>query len=200
MDSGTTATIAEIARDNGRDRALIRTAGKALGVAFFVALTVVAARTKVFLPFSPVPMTLQPMAVLLAGAILGPWLGASSQVSYLALGACGVPAFAGIPGAGLAVLMGPTGGYLMSYPAAAFISGRLATGARRAVTIGLSMVAGLLIIYAFGVSRLLLWIHGDPVEALRLGVAPFVVPDLVKIAVASTLVTGWRSVVRHLQK
>src|SRR5262245_9151755 len=167
------------------------------GVALFVALTVAAARVKVPLPFTPVPMTLQPMAVLLAGAILGPWLGAISQLTYIALGLSGVPVFAGLPGAGPAVIVGPTGGYLASYPFVAFVVGKLIRRAKGPISTTLSLLVGLSIIYNFGVAHLALFLNRSVSDAISLGVAPFLVADLIKVVVASALVTGWRSVTRR---
>ncbi|HLG12996.1 MAG TPA: biotin transporter BioY [Blastocatellia bacterium] len=192
-----TVNTSLFSNERTRVAGLNRVVSKAIGVGLFVALTVASARVKVWLPFSPVPMTMQPMAVLLAGAILGPWLGALSQIIYLTLGLAGAPAFAGVPGAGIGVLLGPTGGYLMSYPPAAWVVGKLggrSPGARR---IGVAMLIGLAIIYAFGVARLVLFTEGDFVAAVNLGVAPFVVADLIKLAVAATIVVGLRGVARR---
>src|SRR5215203_5545987 len=89
------------------------------------ALTAVAAQVSVPLPFTPVPFTLQPLVVLLGGAALGARLGMSAQVLYLLAGIAGFPVFAASPvlPQGALRLLGPTGGYLMSYPAAAFLAG-----------------------------------------------------------------------------
>ena len=100
-----------------------------LGAALFLtALTAAAAQVSVHLPFTPVPFTLQPMVVLVGAATLGSRLGAASQILYLLLGVAGLPVFAASPilpqGAGR--LLGPTGGYLMAYPVAAFVTGWLA--------------------------------------------------------------------------
>ena len=97
-------------------------------VLFLTALTAAAAQVSVHLPFTPVPFTLQPMVVLVGAAALGPRLGAASQVLYLLLGVAGLPVFAASPilPQGAARLLGPTGGYLMAYPLAAFVTGWLA--------------------------------------------------------------------------
>ena len=96
---------------------------RAVAVLFFAALTAAAAQISVPLPFTQVPFTFQPTVVLLSGLVLGPRLGAASQALYLAAGVAGLPAFAASvtlpPGAWR--LLGPTGGYLMSYPLAAFV-------------------------------------------------------------------------------
>jgi biotin transport system substrate-specific component len=109
-------------------RADLSAAFRAVVVLFATVLTIVAAQVSIPLPFTPVPFTLQPMVVLLAGAALGPRLGMTSQMLYLALGIAGLPVFAASPllPQGAARLIGPTGGYLMSYPFAAFVAGYLA--------------------------------------------------------------------------
>ena len=108
-----------------------------------------AAQVSIPLPFTPVPFTLQPMIVLVGGAALGSRLGISSQLLYLALGLAGLPVFAASPvlPQGLARLLGPTGGYLMSYPLAAFVAGYLAEQGfdRRYLTSVVAMGAGLAI-------------------------------------------------------
>src|SRR5687767_2681418 len=111
------------------------TAGTALdhairiaAVLFVTALTAAAAQVSITVPFTPVPFTMQPMVVLLGGAALGSRLGMASQVLYLLLGIAGFPvfAFSAVLPQGLLRLLGPTGGYLMSYPFAAFLTGALA--------------------------------------------------------------------------
>ena len=106
---------------------------KVAAVLLVTALTAVAAQISVPLPFTPVPFTLQPMVVLLGGAALGARLGMASQVLYLALGIAGFPVFAAsaVLPQGALRLLGPTGGYLMSYPFAAFVAGALAAARLR---------------------------------------------------------------------
>src|SRR5438132_8141528 len=110
------------------DARALRIGEQAGAVAFVTVLTAVAAQISVPLPFTPVPFTFQPMIVLVGAAALGSRLGTSSQILYLALGIAGLPVFAASPilPQGVARLLGPTGGYLMSYPFAAFVAGRLA--------------------------------------------------------------------------
>src|SRR3989338_3067524 len=92
--------------------------------ALFAAFTAAVAWFRIPLPFTPVPITLQTLAVLLSGAMLGPYYGALSMIIYLALGAIGLPVFAG-GSSGIGALLGPTGGYLLSYPIAAFVIGKM---------------------------------------------------------------------------
>jgi biotin transporter BioY len=99
---------------------------RALAVIFGALVVALAAQMSVPLPGTPVPMTLQPFAVLLVGGLLGPELGAISMIVYLAMGAAGLPVFTPtVPLVGIARLLGPTGGYLLAYPVAAWAVGRL---------------------------------------------------------------------------
>ncbi|HYU78417.1 MAG TPA: biotin transporter BioY, partial [Vicinamibacterales bacterium] len=154
-------------------------------------------------PFTPVPLTLQPTVVLLGAAALGPRLGAASQALYLLLGIAGLPVFAASPilPQGIARLAGPTGGYLLAYPVAAFITGSLAARGydRRYVTSLLGMLAGLATIFAGGV----LWLayfaslpSQPPIglqAALAAGLYPFVLPDLMKVYLASPILPSvWK--------
>ena len=152
-------------------------------------LVALSAQVVVPVPFSPVPMTLQPLAVLAVGGLLGAVGGFSAMVVYLILGVLGLPVFApgGLPGA--LRLIGPTGGYLMSYPFAAWVAGHLAERGfdRRYVTSVIAMAAGLVVVFAGGV----MWL-GFVVEpsrgiggALAAGFVPFVLPDLVKLLAAA---------------
>jgi biotin transport system substrate-specific component len=173
---------------------------KACAVLFITVLTAAAAQISVPLPFTPVPLTFQPMVVLLGGAVLGPRLGALSQVLYLAAGLAGLPVFAAssILPQGPARLLGPTGGYLMSYPFAAGLTGLLAARGfdRRYLTSILAMAAGLLLVFACGAVWLLRFapLGENPLAfAIRTGIAPFVVVDAFKIAVAAAVLpTLWK--------
>ncbi len=121
---------------------------RAAAVVFVAVLTAVAAQVSLPLPFTPVPFTLQPMVVLVGGAALGARLGMASQVLYLLAGIAGLPVFAtsAVLPQGFLRLLGPTGGFLMAYPFAAFIAGWLAERGfdRRYVTSVIAMGAGLI--------------------------------------------------------
>src|SRR3954452_12574807 len=152
----------------------LSTAVRAAAVLFATVATIAAAQVSIPLPFTPVPFTLQPMVVLLAGAALGSRLGMTSQVCYLPLGLLGLPVFAASPllPQGLARLLGPTGGYLMSYPFAAFVAGYLAERGfdRRYLSSVAAMGAGLALVFACGVA----WMAFGPTHmsvdaALRAG-------------------------------
>jgi len=160
-------------------------------------LTAIAAQISIPLPFTPVPFTLQPMVVLLGGAALGSRLGLASQILYLAAGLAGLPVFAASPilPQGFARLLGPTGGYLMSYPIAAFVAGYLAERGfdRRYATSVLAMFAGLAIIFTFGVLWLAFGAHVGLAGAVRTGLIPFIPADIVKVLLAATILPSvWK--------
>jgi len=167
-------------------------------------LTAAAAQVSFSIPFTTIPFTMQPMVVLIAGMALGPRLGMASQLLYLGAGMAGLPVFAvsaTLP-LGAARLLGPSGGYLLSYPFAAFVTGWLASHGfdRRYWTSLLAMSAGLVVIYACGVTWLGLLssaIVGQPAiglqAALAAGFYPFVLADLLKIVLAAGLLPGiWK--------
>ena len=130
--------------------------------ALFAALTAAVAPFKIPLPFTPVPITLQTLAVLLSGAMLGPLYGAISMALYLIVGALGLPVFAG-GASGIGSLLGPSGGYLLSYPLAAFVIGMLMKGKRAtkalaygsfALVVGMVLLVFLDSVLGLGVLRL----------------------------------------------
>ena len=139
------------------------------------------ASAKVQVPFWPVPMTLQTAAVFLIGLAYGPRLGLATVALYLAEGAAGLPVFAGTPekGVGLPYLLGPTGGYLAGFLAAAWIAGR-AAGLR----LRLPGVVGMLLLASAAIyGPGLLWLSAfvGAENAVRFGLLPFVLGDLVKL-------------------
>jgi biotin transport system substrate-specific component len=182
-----------------RADARFRTAEQIGAVLFVTVLTAIAAQISVPLPFTPVPFTFQPMVVLVGAAALGSRLGMSSQILYLALGIAGLPVFAASPVLphGVARLLGPTGGYLMSYPFAAFVAGSLAERGfdRRYLTFVLAMVCGLVVVFAGGVLWLTIGMQpaGGFSAALATGFYPFILPDVAKLLVAASVMPGlWR--------
>ena len=156
---------------------------RAAAVVLGAALVAAAAQIAIPLPGTPVPMTLQPLAVLMVGGLLGRWLGASSLLVYLALGAAGLPVFTPVGLPGIARLIGPTGGYLLAYPVAAFAVGALAGDGARTARLALAALVGIVLIHLGGLAQLLL-LTGSVGGALRLGTLPFLVGDLIKVAVA----------------
>jgi biotin transport system substrate-specific component len=179
-------------------RADLSVAVRAAAVLFATVATIAAAQVSIPLPFTPVPFTLQPMVVLLAGAALGSRLGMTSQVAYLLLGIAGLPVFAASPvlPQGVARLLGPTGGFLMSYPFAAFAAGYLAERGfdRRYFTSVLAMGAGLAIVFTCGISWLAFGTpHVGLSAAVAAGLVPFLPADIFKIFLAATVLpAAWR--------
>jgi len=178
----------------------MRNAIRVASVVLLAALTAAAAQISIPLPFTPVPFTLQPMVVLLGGAALGARLGMSAQVLYLIAGIAGLPVFAAsavLPHGALR-LLGPTGGYLMSYPFAAFVAGWLAERGfdRRYITSVVAMACGLAVVFACGVTWLALFARPAGAgfsAALRTGLYPFLVADVIKLFVAAGVMPGlWR--------
>lgn len=159
-------------------------------VALMAAVTAVAAQIAIPLPFSGVPFTMQVLAVVLAGLLLGPRYGALAMAIYLLIGAVGAPVFFGFQG-GIGHILGPTGGYLVSYPVAAALAGlaaRTAVNAVRSRALAFSFAAGtagLAVIYAFGAAWLMVVSQLPLAVALAQGVLPFVVLDLVKVGLAA---------------
>ncbi|PSP86144.1 biotin transporter BioY [Halobacteriales archaeon QS_1_68_17] len=146
-------------------------------------------------PFSTAPITLQVLGVFLAGIMLGPVWGGASMVLYLLAGALGAPVFSG-GSAGVGALLGPTGGYLWSYPIAAAVTGVIVHGGlalddpRRAGLARLvgGMVAGTAIIYALGIAGLMVVLGMGPVTAFVQGAAAFIPAEAFKIAAAVGIV------------
>lgn len=175
-------------------RILRRAIAAGLG-AMVVALS---AQVAIPVPFSPVPMTLQPLAVLAVGGLLGGTGGLLALVLYLVLGVLGLPVFApgGLPG--ILRLLGPTGGYLLAFPIAAGLTGALIGRGRRSVPrVLLACALGMVVIHAGGVAQLAL-LGGDPGLAFRVGFIPFFTGDLVKLGLAAALILAAGSKIRSL--
>ena len=143
------------------------------------------ASAKVQVPFYPVPMTLQTAVVLLIGVAYGPRLAAGTLLLYLAEGAVGLPVFAGTPerGIGLAYMVGPTGGYLAGFLAAAVISGWTAERSRHWLTTALGLLAAIVAIHLLGAAWLATLV--GPAKAVSLGVLPSLLGDAVKLALVT---------------
>ena len=189
MQTALVPTLLErhLPRLDGRLRDLLLVFGGSLFVAGM-------AQVRIPLPFTPVPLTGQTFAVLLVGAALGARRGAASLLLYLLQGLLGLPVFSGGT-AGLAVLLGPTGGYLVGFVAAAWLVGMLARRGmdRRIPTALLAFLAGELVIYLFGVCWLSAFL-GFP-RAIAAGLLPFLVGDALKlIAAALALPAAWKLV------
>jgi biotin transport system substrate-specific component len=161
------------------------------------ALVAVCAHIALPLAFTPVPLTLQPFAVLLIGMVLSPRLAAGSLAAYLLEGAAGLPVFTpgSISTTGLAHLLGPTGGYLLAYPFAAFIIAKLWRTSSHTLTWALlSAAAGNLVILATGAVWMSVYTHASMQAVLAQAVTPFLPGDGLKIVVAAALGFEWNRV------
>jgi biotin transport system substrate-specific component len=168
-----------------------RRARLGLGVLAFVLAMAFGAYVAIPVPGSQVPVTLQALFVILAGVLLGPLPGAAAMASYVALGAAGAPVFS-MGGAGLPWLIGPTGGYLLAMPAAAFAAGYVAGGDRRGLRLLAGLTVGMAVIYVGGVSQLWLLTRQSLGTLIGLGVLPFLFGDVMKTLVAFVLVRSVR--------
>jgi biotin transport system substrate-specific component len=160
------------------------------------AFTAVCARLSLPLPFSPVPITGQSLAVLLVGAVLGARAGGLAMVCYLGEGAIGLPVFAGGTG-GPAVLAGATAGYLWAFPAAAFVAGAIIDrlhGRQSAAVTLLALVLADAVVFAGGVPWLGSFLHIGPARAADLGLWPYVPGDLAKVVLVAMAVSSGRNV------
>ena len=158
----------------------------------FSLLTALAAQ--IVIPIGPVPITAQTFAVLLTGALLGSRLGAMAMIAYLVEGASGLPFFYGGSG-GIGHLLGPTGGYLIAFPAAAFITGAFAENGwdKRFLTAVAAMAVGSIVILLAGWAWFSVLMHTAALAAFKLSVAPHIIGDVIKILLAAAVLpTGWK--------
>lgn len=172
----------------------VRLARRLVEIGLAALVVAAAAQVLVPVPFSPVPMTLQPLAVLVVGGLLGAAGGVAALVAYLALGLLGLPVFAG-GSAGVLHVLGPTGGYLLAFPIAAGVTGALARRGAGVLRVLLACALGMVVIHAGGVAQLAL-LGGDPALAFRVGFMPFLTGDLLKVGLAAAVVLGLRPVLR----
>jgi len=175
---------------------LSRKIALALGIA---CLTGLVAQIRIVLPWSPVPVTGQTFAVLLAGVLLGRWWGGISLAMYAGLGAAGVPWFTGL-NSGLGYLAGPTGGYLLGFILAALFLGHFTDTYIRSRSflsmLALMLFANFILIYVPGLLQLGLWLNlvrGEPAAfttLLGLGAFPFIAGDITKAVMAAAIARG----------
>lgn len=178
-----------------------RVLARILAVGTFAVLTAVSARITVNLPFTPVPVTLQVLVVLLAGLVLGPRDGAASQLAYLAAITAGAPLDARMLGP--AVWATPTAGYLVGFVAGAYAAGWVARRARGRLPGAelLAGAAGIFALYAVGASWLtVIFLQGDVAKGIAAGVAPFLLIDALKAAAAAGVSGIGRNAVRKFME
>lgn len=166
-------------------RSLVIFSSRALGCALLIAL---ASRMSLPVPGTPVPATLQTLAVLLAGGLLGPWVGVASVLAYLGAGLAGAPVFA--MGGGPSYLLGPTGGYLLGLLPAAWIAGHFSRRADRLLFLFPGFLLAALAIHLSGWAQLSALAGAVP--AFGMGVAPFLAFDALKALVAAAVVLNRR--------
>ena len=189
----TTNSISSAASNYFQKRATFSLAQKILMACLMAALTGIAAQIRIPLPFTPVPVTGQTFAVLLSAILLGKNWGGISQFIYVGLGAAGLPWFSGFL-SGPAILLGPTGGYLIGFILAGFFLGHMLESfkLRSYWQLVLAMlVTNQIFIFGIGLAQLSVYLHlikgQSPAftELLALGYFPFVIGDLIKVSLAA---------------
>lgn len=182
------STVADVFRPSAGVSAVLYDAIIIICGSLVVALS---AQIRIYPGFSPVPITGQTFAVLMLGALLGSRRGGLAMLAYLVEGALGLPVFAA--GVGLPVLFGPTGGYLVGFIAAAYLVGRLAERGwdRQIATTVAAMIVGNAVLHLFGFTWLA--VLTDVKTAFVTGVYPFILGDLLKVALAAAVLpVGWK--------
>ena len=175
-----------IVRDQVAAMSAARQVAIVIGASLFVALC---ARLWVPLPFTPVPLTLANFGVLVVGILLGSKRGFAALAVYLAQGAAGLPVFSSFGPGGIAQLRGPTGGYLLAYPAAAFLAGWIAErGAGKFARFVMAALAAEVVLFAGGLAWLVVLTHGAT-QAMNFGLYPFLFAEIIKIAAAAGIAT-----------
>ena len=157
-----------------------------VGVVGFAAMLAAASQVAIPIPGTPVPITLQPFVVALTGLMLGPTYGALSMLLYIAVGATGVPVWAPIGLPGVARLFGPTGGYIIGYPFAAFVAGILSQRWPSLYGRWVAATLGIATLFVFGLTQLSI-LSGGFGRAVALGLTPFAALDVVKAFVAAAI-------------
>ncbi|HJR16142.1 MAG TPA: biotin transporter BioY [Gemmatimonadales bacterium] len=199
---GSIAETRSAQRDRTRRLSILR---RTLAVGAGALVIALSAQLVVPVPFSPVPMTLQPLAVLAVGGLLGGAAGLGALVLYLMLGISGLPVFAA-GGSGILRLIGPTGGYLLAFPIAAWATGALVSpvlglGSRLNASVVLRVLLAcalaMLIIHVGGVAQLAL-LGLDPSVAFEVGFIPFLTGDLLKVGIAAALILAAGPKIRSL--
>jgi biotin transport system substrate-specific component len=167
---------------------LSTTRGRAAGIVLGSLFVAMCAQFAVPLPWTPVPMTMQPFGVLLVGLLLGPWVGAGAMMAYLLEGAAGLPVF--VPGFGGLLPLGASAGYLLSYPLVAALVGLVAGRSRGYLRLLTAAALGDALILACGTLWLAWLAHAGLHTAFTLGALPFLAGDTIKVLLAASLAAG----------
>ncbi len=155
-------------------------------ISLFACMSALFSQVTLVLPMTPVPINLGVVGAYFAGYLLGPKKGVLSQLVYLMLGAIGLPVFAGFTG-GVAILVGPTGGFLFGYIAIAFVVGYLSMKKTSMIWLPFILLAGLLTCYMMGTIWLMLVLQVSLLKALMLSVLPFILIDVLKILIVTPI-------------
>ena len=158
----------------------------ALSAVGFALVLGASAQISIPIPGTPVPVTMQPLVVVLAGLMLGPVFGAASMLTYLAMGAAGVPVFSPVGAPGVLRLIGPTGGYLIAFPFAAFAAGFVSQKYPKLLGRWAAAMLGMVVIFIGGISQLAI-LTGSLGQALAFGLTPFAAFDVLKALVAAAI-------------
>jgi biotin transport system substrate-specific component len=168
----------------------VRTAARIIGASLFMALC---AHVSIPLIFSPVPITMQPFGVLLIGMLLGSRAGSAALVLYLLEGAAGLPVFSPAGPGGIAQLLGPTGGFLLASPIAAFVAGKVVEMRKSLSGALLGSTLAEIILFTVGSAWLTAVMHVSFAQAVALAVLPYIPGEVLKVAAASAIVTRWKA-------
>jgi biotin transport system substrate-specific component len=187
MSGTVTQVVGRRTRSIHSGREWVKQAAIVIAASLFVA---VCARVTVPLPFTPVPLTLQNLGVLLVGLLLGSRRGFTALTLYLLEGVFGLPVFS--MGGGIAHLLGPTGGFLMAYPVVAFVAGWIyERGSSRFGWAALSSVAAELVLFAGGLSWLAVLTHSASL-AIKYGLYWFIFAEVIKVLMVAAVASRWR--------
>src|SRR5271154_4477624 len=178
--------------NNPRERIFVsegaRQAALVVGASLFVALC---ARITIPLPFTPVPLTMQNLGVLLVGLLLGSRRGFAALVLYLAEGAMGMPVFSPVGPAGIAHLLGPTGGFLLAYPLVAWVAGYvMERGRKHFARAALGSLLGEVVLFTSGLTWLAILTH-SVAQAFRWGLYWFLFAEVIKVMMAAGIAVRW---------
>lgn len=157
-----------------------------LGVFGFALALALASQIAIPMPGTPVPVTLQPLLVVLAGLMLGPKLGTASMLLYLAAGAVGLPVFSPFGAPGVARFVGPTGGFLLAFPAGAFIAGFVSRRYPSFAGRWIASMLGIAMLFVGGIAQLTI-LTGSFTRAVAIGITPFAAFDVLKALVAAAI-------------
>lgn len=169
---------------------LVKTGARIVGASIFMALC---AHVSIPLIFSPVPITLQPFGVLLIGMLLGGRSGAAALVLYLLEGAAGLPVFSPAGPGGMAQLLGPTGGFLMASPLAAFVAGRVFEARKNLGGALAGSIAAELTLFTVGAAWFVAVMHVTLPQAMTMAVLPYIPGEVLKIAAAAAIASRWKA-------